>query len=145
MKKIIVPVLVLVGLLYSCQKNNATDETEAIKKVLLAYFDGIKSKDVAQLNELTTEDFMLFENGKVWTNDSIAAVFKQQPTIQFNYSFDNFKIITDQTSGRMNYFNHGEITLNDTSHYKFDWIESATFRKVNDQWKLEFLHSTVKK
>jgi hypothetical protein len=26
-----------------------------------------------------------------------------------------------------------------------DWVESATFRKLDGEWKIDFLHSTVKR
>jgi hypothetical protein len=51
----------------------------------------------------------------------------------------------DETSGDIIYYNHGDFVINDTINMQVDWLESATFKKVDGQWKMKFLHSTVRK
>lgn len=145
MKKTIYPLLVLVGLLNACQYNNPTDDPENVKRVLLDYFDGIKNKDFQKMKDVTTSDFILYEDGKVFNNDSLINMLNTFPKFKAVYTFDNFQINVDNSSARMNYFNHGEFTINDTTQMTFNWLESATFRKEGDKWKMEFLHSTVRK
>ena len=55
------------------------------------------------------------------------------------------KVNIDESSGDITYYDHGEFIFNDTIKMKFDWLESATFRKVNGKWKMNFIHSTVRK
>ena len=61
------------------------------------------------------------------------------------WKFDKIKVNIDNESGDISYLNHGEFVINDTIKMKFDWVESATFRKVDGKWKMNLLHSTVRK
>ena len=131
------------GLLTSCTQKK--DDPEILKQVLKDYFDGIKTSDLEKLNSLTTSDFVLFENGKIWNNDSLVTPNPKIKSFEGKWTFDNMKVNVDESSGDIIYFNHGDFIYNDTIKREVDWVESATFRKVNGQWKLNFLHSTVRK
>ena len=130
-------------LLIGCEQNQSTDDPEMLKKILIEYFDGIKAKDLNKMNAVTTENFVLFEDGSVWTNDSlITNVNKYYKSFKPDYSFDNFEIDVDSRIGNMRYFNHCDCIINDTIKMSLDWIESATFVKVDGKWKMNFLHSS---
>lgn len=131
------------GLIAGCQQKK--DDPEILKSILINYFDGIKAQDLQKLNSLTTNDFVLFENGKIWTNDSIATIKNKFHSFTGEWKLENMKVNIDESSGDIVYFNHGELSFNDTLKVKFDWLESATFRKVDGEWKMNFLHSTVRK
>ena len=131
------------GLLTSCQQKK--DDPEVLKKILTDYFDGIKTQDLDKLNSLTTSDFVLFEDGKIWTNDSLVTIKDKFKSFKGEWTFDNMKVNIDNSSGDITYYDHGEFVFNDTIKMKFDWLESATFRKVDGKWKMNFLHSTVRK
>lgn len=138
--------LVLVGLLFSaCQQSAKTDDPENLKTVLTEYFNGIKTKDFQKMKDLTTNDFVLFEDGKVFNNDSLFKMINSFPKYTVEYTFDNMKINIDNKIGNMKYFNRGDFVMMDTMHMTYNWLESATFKKVDNTWKLEFLHSTVRK
>ena len=145
MKGAILFFVILLGLLTACQQTNQKDDPEKLKSVLMDYIDGIKNRDLNKMNAVTTTDFVLFEDGKVFNNDSLFNFINSFSKFNADYKFDNFKINVDNNSGNRSYFNHGELTINDTTHLTFNWLESATFKKVNNIWKLEFLHSTVRK
>jgi hypothetical protein len=121
------------------------DDPEVLKKVLTDYFDGIKAQDVNKLNALTTKDFVLFEDGRIWNNDSLVQPMPGEESLKATWVFDSMTIHMDQNSGHMVYQNHGDFVINDTINMHFDWLESAHFKKVDGQWKLSFLHSTVRK
>jgi ketosteroid isomerase-like protein len=142
MKKTLI-IMLAFGLLTSCEPKK--DDPEILKKILIDYFDGIKKQDLQQLNSLTTSDFILFENGKIWTNDSIATIKNKFNSFTGEWKLENMKVNMDESSGDIVYFNHGELSFNDTLKMKLDWLESATFRKVDGEWKMNFLHSTVRK
>jgi ketosteroid isomerase-like protein len=129
--------------LTSCQQKK--DDPEVLKQILTDYFDGIKTQDINKLNSLTTDDFVLFEDGKIWTNDSLVTIKDKFKSFKGDWKFDNMKVNIDQSSGDITYYDHGEFVLNDTINMKFDWLESATFRKTDGKWKMNFLHSTVRK
>ena len=133
------------GLLSNCKQNKPTDDPEILKTVLRDYFDGLKNRDIKKLNELTTSDFVSFEDGKVWTNDSLIKAVRPFKSFQGEWKFDNMKVNVDNSSGDITYFDHGDFIVNDTIRMSFDWIESATFRKIEGKWKMNFLHSTVRK
>ena len=108
-------------------------------------FDGIKTQDLERLNSLTTSDFVLFEDGVIWTNDSLVTMKEKFSSFKGDWKFDNIRVNIDESSGDIVYFNHADFVFNDTIKMKIDWLESATFRKVDGKWKMNFLHSTVKK
>src|SRR6266852_3061759 len=143
MKTIIVFLLVILAL-DSCQQSKS-DDGENLKLTLTDYFDGIKNKDIKKMNQVTTADFIIYEDGKVWNNDSLIKVLNTFPKFTAKYTFDGFRINVDNTSGSMSYFNHGDFTLKDTTKMTFDWIESATFKKIDGKWIIDFLHSTIRK
>jgi hypothetical protein len=107
--------------------------------------DGIKTQDLEKLNSLTTSDFVLFEDGVIWTNDSLVTMKEKFSSFKGAWKFDNISVNIDESSGDIVYFNQGDFVFNDTIKIKIDWLESATFRKVDGKWKMNFLHSTVKK
>jgi ketosteroid isomerase-like protein len=130
-------------MLMNCQQKK--DDPEILKKIIIAYFDGIKTQDLDKLNSLTTSDFVLFEDGKIWTNDSLVTIKDTFKSFKGEWKLENMKVNIDESSGNIVYFNHGDFIFNDTIKMKFDWLESATFKKVDGEWKLSFLHSTVRK
>jgi hypothetical protein len=136
--------MVGLALLASCRQSKSTDDPEILKKVLLSYFDGIKNKDFKKMKDATTNDFLLYEMGRVWNNDS---VFREMNRFQYTveYKLDSFKIFVDNISGDMTYYNHGDFVFDDTTTQRFDWIESASFRKSEGRWKMNFLHITERK
>lgn len=142
MRKILI-ISMMFCLVASCEQKK--DNPEILKKILFDYFEGIKTQDLEKLNSLTTSDFRLFENGKIWTNDSIATIKKKFNSFTGEWKLENMKVNMDESSGDIVYFNHGELSFNDTLKMKLDWLESATFRKIGGEWKMNFLHSTVRK
>jgi ketosteroid isomerase-like protein len=138
-------VLLILGIAASCNQEKRTDDPEVLKKVLSDYFDGIKNKDLKKMNSVTTKDFMLFEDGKVWNNDSLINLVNSFDSFQGAWTFDFKRINVDELSGDVVYLNHGDFIFNDTTRVKFDWVESATFRKIDGNWKMNLLHSTIKK
>lgn len=141
----ILTVVLGLGFLTSCQQKK--DDSEVLKKILTDYFDGLKSNtvDLDKLNSLTTTDFVLFEDGLIWTNDSLAKPIPGVKSFKGIWSFEDMKVNIDQNSADIIYYNHGDFIINDTIKRQVDFLESATFKKVDGNWKMKFLHSTVRK
>ena len=135
---------VLLGLLNGCQQNNSMDDPEQLKQVVFAFFDGLKNRDLNKMKSVTTDDFLLFEDGRVWNNDSLVNALNNFKTFEAELTFDNFNVNVDKSSGNMSYFNHCVCTF-DSTKGNYEWIESATFRKTDGTWKMDFLHSTTRK
>lgn len=138
-------ILLMLGAAGGCDQQKKTDDPEALKKVLTDYFDGIKNKDLKKMNAVTTSDFILLEDGKIWSNESFINAAKSSGPFQGTWTFDYKRIIIDDSSGSIVYLNRGDFVVNDTSKMKIDWLESATFRKADGVWKMNLLHSSVKK
>ena len=144
MKKIIVPLLVLVSM-NACQQEKPVDDPAKLQVVLTDYFDGIKNKDFQKMKDVTTADFVLYEDGRVFNNDSLINMLNGFGNFKGEFKLDFQKTNVDNKTGNIYYLNTGEFTFNDTTQVTYNWIESAAFRKVDNEWKLEFLHSTVRK
>ncbi len=132
-------------ILISCRSNKQTDNPETLKKVLTDYFNGIEEKNHKKMLESTTDNFILFEMGKVWNNDSVFKNIERNLPFEVKYKFDNLKINMDNNSGDITYFNKADFIFNDTLKLHFNWIESATFRKKDGIWKMNFLHISTRK
>ena len=143
----LIPIFLVVILFVAsigCQTTKPTDDPEVVRALLTKYFDGIKHRDLVAMNAVTTDDYTLFENGSVWTNDSLVNQLNKFKTFDAAVTFDNVRINMGETTADVVYYNHGELVM-DTAKISVDWLESATFRKVNGEWKMNFLHSTVRK
>ncbi len=136
--------MALFGIVVSCQQKNQTKSPEQLKQVLFDLYDCIEDRDFDKIKEVTTSDFILYVDGKVWSNDSIISALNTYPPFSADYSFNNFNIDMENSLGYMRYSCHADFVFSDTINVKFDWIESATFIKVDDKWKMNFLHSTTK-
>jgi ketosteroid isomerase-like protein len=138
--------LCAVILMFSISCKPVKDDPEDLKQVLVTYFDGVASKDLKKLNDVTTSDFILFEDGRVWNNDSLVTTLnKYYKKFSAEFTFDYVNVNVDQESGQITYYNHCDCVINDTSKMSFNWIENATFKKVDGKWKMNFLHSSIKK
>ena len=145
MKNLSVLLLTQVIVVGSCQEKKVDDPEQLNSVVVGFFFEGIKAKDFQKMKDLTTSDFVIFEDGKLFNNDSLFKQMNSVANYTAEYTFNNFDTYVDNNSGSTSYFNHGEIVLNDTLEIKIDWLESATFKKIDGKWKMDFLHSTIRK
>jgi hypothetical protein len=136
--------LLALGIAAGCY-HKKTDDPEVLKSVLEAYFDAIKNRDLDQMNAVTTADFILLEDGLIWNNDSLYNFLNEFESYQPKWTFDYQRITIDELSGNIVYLNHGDFIFNDTTKIKYDWLESATFQKIDGNWKMNLLHSTTMK
>ncbi len=121
------------------QKNQ--DETEKIKQVLITYFEGIGTRNTNKMKEVVTKDFFLYEEGKVWTNDSVFNEMKRFPYVIARFRFDNFRVNMDVNSAYLAYYEEANFFMKDSTKHTLKFLGSAAFRKANGGWKMSFLHS----
>ncbi|MDP4265426.1 MAG: nuclear transport factor 2 family protein [Bacteroidota bacterium] len=141
---IILALMAGLGLLPACRQSKSTDDPEKLKTVLLNYFDGIKNNDHKKMIDATTDDFIVYETGKVWNNDSVFKEMKRVSPYTVNFKFDNFKIQVDNMSGHMSYYEEADFVFNDTLKVNLNFLGSAAFQKNEGGWKMNFLHATKK-
>jgi hypothetical protein len=91
MKKItLLPVILCLVLVSRSQSN---DSPALLKKALISYFTGIENKDFELMKAVTTDDFVLYENGLVWNNDSAFMYIKKKSSIYREIQAEQFQDI----------------------------------------------------
>ncbi len=143
MKMKFIASIALLTSLFSCQPQMTKDNPEDLKKVLHDYFKAIETKNYETMKAVTTDDFVIYEDGKVWNNDSMIQFIDSLPDYQAQFKLTSFDVSIDYTLGSVYYINNADFEFNDTTQLKFMWIESATLEKVEEKWRLSFLHSTL--
>ncbi|NCT94022.1 MAG: hypothetical protein GXC72_06345 [Chitinophagaceae bacterium] len=143
MKRVLLMLLLGIGGWVGCRPTDQANERQALFTVLTRYFRGVEQTDLDTLNAYATADFRLFENGKVWTNDSLWHELQKYQDTRIKFRMDTLRISVDQNIGHIAYFNHGDVYKNGTLIQTINWMEDAAFRKEKGQWKIYFLHSSL--
>jgi hypothetical protein len=94
---------------------------------------------------VTTSDFILYEDGRLWNIDSAFMNIRNRMPYTVKFQMANLKFFVDRESGDVTYTNHGDFVFSNAQKLSLDWVESATFRKINGIWKINFLQATVRK
>ena len=124
MKKLIFCLIVFTAITIGCGQTLDHEDPEILKQVLFEYFEGIKNKDIEKMNGVTTSDFVLFEDGKVWDNDSLFSMLSSMPEYTAEFKFSNINVEIENKVGNVFYFNHMDITLSDRIKQHYDWIKN---------------------
>ena len=130
----------------SCQSgdNNQTTKEE-LKNLLTEYYNALSNKDLSKMNELTTSNFVLFDEGLVFDNASAVKSVEELGKFTATFKFDSLNAYVDKANTSVYYFREATFTFGDSTYPPVGFLESATFRKEGDQWKLRFLHSSQRK
>ena len=92
----------------------------------------------------TTEDFMAFEEGKIYSNDSVFADMNKIIPYTAKFNFENFKITGNNNFGHLSYTEHAEFIVRDTLKLNLNFVGSAALRNENGVWKMYFMQATKK-
>ncbi|MGA0555663.1 nuclear transport factor 2 family protein [Larkinella sp. VNQ87] len=119
-------------------------EEEKVKKVIVDAFQAIADIDLPNLRSYCQPDFILLEDGQVWTIDTLenrlrpnlGSGMKRVNTIDF------IKVTVRGPVAWVSYHNTADITRNNKQR-QVRWLESAVLEKMKGEWKLALLHSTV--
>src|ERR1041385_5221027 len=127
----------LILLISGCAGNPGSD-VESVKKIVDDYYDGIGTSDRQKMIDATTGDFIVYEVGKVWTNDS---VFNQMDKYKFTmtHTLNDFEVTIDGQKAYANYNVTADFVFDDTLKEAHNFIESAAFVKKDGNWKMDFL------
>ena len=146
--------LVFCCLLCSCKQSPrysqvaiSQEEEVAVKALVQGIFDDVwGGLDSTKILNYHTEDFVILENGEVWTNGDIkdyvrsALARKSNPT-----RLNKMEYISMDKYGEsinMAYHNYATFMNADTIAGRGQWLESATAIKTNQGWRLKTMHST---
>jgi lysophospholipase L1-like esterase len=132
------------SLLTACRTGVSTDNPEVLKQLVIDYFDAVANKRFEKLNAVTTPDFVIYENGKIWNNDSVFKNIRYHVPFTAKFALTDFKINMDSRSGDVTYLSHVDFVFADTIMVAIDFVEGATFRKTSSGWKINLLYATLK-
>jgi len=123
-----------------------TPEIVGVQKVIIRFFDALSVTHIPQMKEEVSDDFILLENGEIWTIDTLANKLsrpKPEGYLRKN-SFDFLSTKIDKNRAYVYYKNTAEISSK-TRNTTIKWLESAILRKEKGRWRMELMHSTPMK
>jgi ketosteroid isomerase-like protein len=123
-----------------------TSEKAEVQQVITRFFDALSVTNIPQMKAEVSDDFMLLENGEIWTIDTLANKIsrpKPEGYLRQN-SFDFLSTKIDRNRAYVYYKNKAEISSK-TRNATIKWLESAILRKEEGRWRMEFMHSTPMK
>src|SRR5580692_11183049 len=105
-------VLICIGVM-ACAGARAQDSV-TLRKLVTAYFDGVATKSFVELDSVATRDFLIYEDGKVWNNDSVFHNIQYHQPFTVRFTLTNFHIFTDTRSGEVRYRSQADFVVADT-------------------------------
>jgi hypothetical protein len=123
-----------------------TSEKAEVQQVITRFFDALSVTNIPLMKAEVSDDFMLLENGEIWTIDTLANKIsrpKPEGYLRQN-SFDFLSTKIDRNRAYVYYKNKAEISSK-TRNATIKWLESAILRKEKGRWRMEFMHSTPMK
>ena len=123
-----------------------TSEKAEVQKVITRFFDALSVTNIPQMKAEVSDDFILLENGEIWTIDTLANKIsrpKPEGYLRQN-SFDFITTKIDKNRAFVYYKNKAEISSK-TRNATVKWLESAILRKEKGRWRMELMHSTPMK
>jgi len=123
-----------------------TSEKAEVQQVITRFFDALSVANTPLMKAEVSDDFMLLENGEIWTIDTLANKIsrpKPEGYLRQN-SFDFLSTKIDKNRAYVYYKNKAEISSK-TRNATIKWLESAILRKEKGRWRMEFMHSTPMK
>lgn len=160
MKKLIVLLLMISGIISCNQKTQIEEEKagveiaideeiDSVKTLVRTSFEEIWSNlDSTKIEKYHTADFLLLENGIVWNNDSVRNYLtkerkemEQQQYKRLN-RLEFLKSVHNQNTIWIAYDNYGTWVKGTDTLGTVHWLESAIAIKDGNNWKLQQLHST---
>ena len=131
-----------------CQEIEVSkDEEIAVKALVQGIFDDVwGGLDSTKILDYHTEDFIILENGELWTNKEIKAYVKRSLESETKSErLNSFEYISMEKQGTAiwaAYHNHAVFSVNGEETGKGYWLESIVAIPTDIGWKLRMMHST---
>lgn len=147
--------LLILTLIFSFSFSFAQSNTEnEVKTVIRDMFEDAFSKtDEKAVDKYFSDNIVIFEDGVIYDKDGIRSMvgdikksFEKEAenghTITRVNDFEFMKVFDNGNSAFVYYLNSADFLFNGTSIAKMSWLESARLEKIDEHWKIVFLHST---
>lgn len=124
-----------------------TSHSKQLEQLIQDSFDEIfSSYQEEKLSQFYTDDFLLLEQGEVWSMDTIREYLRKtksnpNPSQRTN-RFEFIKTVVEGNRAWIAYHNWATISQNGQLLREIYWLESATAILTEKGWRLEMLHST---
>lgn len=133
--------LLLISFIISCNTSSHNSDKATVNNVLNDFISAVENKEFSKIEELIGDDFVIYENGLIWTFDEFSLKLEEYDSVKINYNLSNLHFIVDKKTAHAQFHNKGVFEYSDTTITLY-FIESATFTKENNNWKINFYHST---
>ena len=115
----------------SCVNNKPITEQE-VKDTILGMFDSfsVESDNINNFKNYVTDDYVLYEIGKVMTADDFIEFAQTFNTIEDDWTISDWNISIDKNSAHAYFKNQGRfVTFNDGKKelLNYDWHEASLF------------------
>jgi lysophospholipase L1-like esterase/ketosteroid isomerase-like protein len=117
----------------------AGSDPVVFRQLIATYFDGVAGKDFRKLVAVTTPDFVIYEFGKKWNNDSVFKNIQYHEPFSVKFALTDFVAFADAQSGDATYHSHADFAFGDSDMAQLDFYETATFRKTAAGWKINMI------
>jgi len=144
-KKFALVLIVLVFVTRGCQQQPEDFKTEVKKLEAMIHelFEVIDGHDYQALRDICTENFVLFEVGKIMNMDQTIEFLRPfKGKGEATRTFENIQVYVDGTAAWI-HLKHKAVRALDGYERSINWFESAGLRKVEGMWKFAFYHNSV--
>ena len=121
----------------SCdEQNDAAEVAETMRE----FFDALARNNEEALENTITDDFLLFENGEVWSLQRlIREIFGSG---ERTWTLIDVAVIARGDIAHITYKNQGTFALGGKPIRRREYLESALLINTDGNWRIQFLHST---
>src|ERR1700722_16451135 len=104
----------------------ASAAAPVFQQLITTYFDAVAHKDFRKLQAVTTQDFVIYEFGKKWTNDSVFRNIQFHEPFGVTFTLTDFVSFADTRSGDATYHSHADFVFGEEKA-SLNFYETATF------------------
>ncbi len=137
--------IIISAFLIGCSGSiNKKSDKRVVKSVLNQFITAVQDKNYSKIEQLTQDDFVIYENGLVWNLKEFSLELEAYDSVKINYEISNLHLIVDDNTAHAQFSNKGTFVYPDTT-IVLNFIESATFINHDNNWQIRFYHSTHSK
>jgi lysophospholipase L1-like esterase len=121
------------------------EDSVTLRRLVTAYFDGVATKSFVELDSVVTRDFLIYEDGRVWNNDSVFHNIQYNQPFAVKFTLTDFRVFADTRSGEVRYHSQADFVVADNVKFTLNFLETALCRKTAAGWKISLIHVTGEK
>ena len=116
-----------------------------MRGLIVAYFDAVAAKNFVGLDAVVTRDFQIYEDGKVWNNDSVYHNIQYHQPFSVKFTLTDFHVFADTHTGELGYHERADFVVQDTVKFTLNFLSTALCLRTKAGWKIRLIHVTAEK